>query len=160
MIDVGAENPGGLLTLRAFPSSKEMLTILDDAESILDPRGTGARETYGVAEEPSRFYQSKIETEKAISYFKTALEVATPFNWHDQLFWTRISLVKLFRGDGRFEGAQAHIEHARPYTTNGPYYLAHAVRLQANVRCKQHRLEGARSEALRAANGFERSGAL
>ena len=104
-------------------------------------------------------YQYKGETEEAISHFKMALAIATPSNWHDQLFWTHISLAELSRNDGRFEDAQAHIGHARPYMTNGPFYLAHTLRLQASVWHKQHMLEEAQSEALRAADCFEKVGA-
>ena len=105
-------------------------------------------------------YQSRGETEKAISHFKTTLEIATSFNWHALLFWNHISLARLFRDDGRFEDAQAHIEHAKPHTTNSQYYPAHTMWLQASVWYKQHRLEEARSEILRAADCFENLGAV
>ena len=104
-------------------------------------------------------YQSKGETEKATSHLKKALEIATPFDWHDALFCTHVSLVRLFRDEGRFEDAQAHIEQAKPHATNSPRCLACVIWLQASVWCKQHRLEEARSEVLRAADSFEKLGA-
>ena len=104
-------------------------------------------------------YRSKGETEKAISHFETALEIATPFNWQDVLFSIHYSLAMLFCDNGRLEDAQAHIELAKPHTTNNPYFLARVMHLQATVWRKQYKLEEARSEALRAADAFEKLGA-
>ena len=104
-------------------------------------------------------YRSKGEIKKAIHHFEVVLGIASPFNWHGQLFGALYSLAEIFGDEGEFDDANSLIERAKLHTVNSAYYLGHAMGLQAWIWYKQRRLEEARSEALRAANVYERLGA-
>ena len=73
--------------------------------------------------------RSKGEKEKSIDHFKTALEIASSFNWDDQLCWIHHALANLFFDEGRFDDARAHVEHAKYHTTNDAYLLGWVVEL-------------------------------
>ena len=104
-------------------------------------------------------YQSKGETEKAIHHFEVALGIASSFGWHHHLFWIHYGLAWLFRNQARFDDANAHIERAKSYTIHRPYSSGIAMELQARIWCRQRRLEEAKTEALRAADVYEKLGA-
>ena len=54
-IGAGIENPEDISSLRRFLSSKKMLIVLDNAESILDPKGSSAQEVHAAVDELARF---------------------------------------------------------------------------------------------------------
>ena len=101
-------------------------------------------------------YQSKGDIEKAIHHFEVAIGIS---NSHDALFRLHYELGCLFWGEDRFDDAHAHIERAKSHTADSAYSLGNAMELQARVWYRQHRLEEARSEALRAADVYEKLGA-
>ena len=104
-------------------------------------------------------YSSKGDRGKAIHHFKTAVGIASPFKWHDALFWTHYSLARLFHHEGGFVEAQAHIDRAKSHTAGDARFLGRAMELQAYIWCRQGRLEEATSEASCAAEIYERLGA-
>ena len=104
-------------------------------------------------------HESKNEIGKAIRHFETALEIASPFNWHDHLFWDNYSLGRLSFLQDRLCDVNAHLERAKLHTINSAYNLGRVTRLQARVWYRQGRLKEARSEALDAADIFEKLGA-
>ena len=104
-------------------------------------------------------YSSKGEREKAIHHFETAVSIASPFNWHNIIFWNHHSLALLFLFEGGFNDAQASIDRAKSHTAGNAYFLGCAMKAQARIWYRQHRLEDATSEALRSIEVFEKLGA-
>ena len=104
-------------------------------------------------------YHSRGEGEKAIYHFKLAFEIASPFNWHGQLFWIHHSLAEFFLDEDRFDDAHMHIEQARSHVINDVYCLGRVVLLQARVWYQLEMFEEATSEVLYALKIFEKLGA-
>jgi len=103
--------------------------------------------------------RSKADSKKAIHHFETALRTASPFSWHNQLFWNHYSLAELFSDEGRFDDAHAHVQHAKSHTINDAYNLGRATELQARFWYRQRRFGEAKTEILRAADIYEKLGA-
>jgi hypothetical protein len=58
------------------------------------------------------------EKTKATHHFETAIEIGSPFNWHDILFWTHYDLAEMFVKEREFDDANFHTEQAKPHAVN------------------------------------------
>jgi hypothetical protein len=73
-------------------------------------------------------------------------------------FWNHYCLAELFRDEGGFDDATAHIEEVKPYTTNNTYNTGHTMEMQAQAWCRQGGSDNATSQALCALGIFEKWG--
>ena len=103
-------------------------------------------------------HESKGEKKKAIHHLETALGIASPHNWHHELFWIHHMMAKVFSLAGDFGDANTNIERAKSYAINSPYSLGRAMDIQALVWYEQGRLEDSKSEVLRALQIYEELG--
>ena len=103
-------------------------------------------------------YQSNGDTEKAIHHFEVVIGIASPLDWHDILFFIHYDLAGLLGNEYRFGDAHAHVENAKSHAVDSAYRLGLAVELQAQLWYNQYRLAEARSEALHAADIFNKLG--
>ena len=99
-------------------------------------------------------YRSKGETEKAIDHFKTALDIASPFNWNYEKSQNHSSLAQIYSSQSRFDDAHDHIKQAKLHSINDPYLLGCATELQAVSWCREGRYEEAKAECLGAIEDF------
>ena len=104
-------------------------------------------------------YRLKKEKRKAIHHFQTALEIASRFEWQDQLFWAHYDLAFLFDDEREFNNAQTHVEQAKLHAAEDRYNLGRAMDLQALIWSHQRRFQDAKSEVLGALEIFEKLGA-
>ena len=104
-------------------------------------------------------YSSKGKKKKAIHHYETALGIASSSDWDDELFWIHYSLAELFSAQGRSDDARAHIKRAKSHAVNDAHNLGRAMELQAGFWFGQRRFKEAKSEALRAADVYEKLGA-
>jgi tetratricopeptide (TPR) repeat protein len=138
------------------------LDAAEGAASQVIIRFSGKGEQFSVCEchrVLGDIYSSKGETEKATDHFNTALEIASPFNWHGPRFSTHYSLATLFFNGGRFDDAHTQIEHAKSHAVNDAYNLGRAVELQARFWYRQRKFREAMSAASNATDTYERLGA-
>ena len=106
-----------------------------------------------------RVYRSKGERGKAIQHFEAALGIASPFDWHRQLFWIHYALTVLYFRENELDSAQSHVEQAKAHTVDNAYRLGRAMDQQAWIWYRQGRLEEAKTELLCALETFEKLGA-
>ena len=103
---------------------------------------------------------SKGETNKATHHLEKALAIASPPDWHEELFWIHDTLAEVSRDEGKFDDATAHIYLAKSFVGDSPYEQGRAMHSQAKVWFKQRRFGDAKLEASRALEIFEKLGAV
>ena len=103
-------------------------------------------------------YRQKGDMEKAIHHFEIALAISSSLNSHTERFRVHFFLAELLFKEGRLDDAHAHVEQAKSHAVNNAYLLAQGSRLQAWFWYQQDMLEEAKSEALRALDGFKKLG--
>jgi len=101
-------------------------------------------------------YRSQGEIEKAIHHFETALGIASSFNWDDQLVWIHCDMARLFFYEDMLDDAHTHVEYAKSFAVNNPYYLGRMIQLRAEIWYTQDRVEEAKSDFLYAAEVLEK----
>ncbi|KAF9780525.1 hypothetical protein BJ322DRAFT_1213636 [Thelephora terrestris] len=106
-----------------------------------------------------KIYRRKGDKDKAVHHFNSALTIAFPSNWQGELFWIHYEMAEMFRDEGEFDDANAHIERAKSLTADNAYNMGCGMEMQAHIWYRQHRLEDARFEALGALEIYERLGA-
>ena len=127
------------------------------AINLLPKKGQECR-TSQCQELLGNIYRSKGEREKAIHHYEVAIEIASPFNWHNLLFWVHYSLAELFHDENDFNNAHIHVEQAKSHVGEEKYLLGRVTELHAQIFCTEGRPEDARSEILRAKGIYEELG--
>ena len=105
-------------------------------------------------------YHARGEEETAMDHFETALRIASPFNWHEELSWIHYSLAKLLFHKSDFVNANIYIKGAKSHAIDNGYCLGRAMEMQAKVWYEEHQLKNAKFEALDALEVYERLGAM
>jgi tetratricopeptide (TPR) repeat protein len=109
----------------------------------------------------SFIYHYKGEKEKTLLHLETALEIASPFDWHNELFLIHYTLAALFCDRNDFDNANVHFEQAKSHVDNDTYRLGHVMWFRAKSLCLGgRRLKEAKSEVSRALEIYERLGAV
>ena len=104
-------------------------------------------------------HRSKGEVGLAIIQFNTALKIASPPQWHSELFWIHHSLAELYTLEGKFSCVFYCVEQAKVHALDSAYFQGRAIMLQAWAWYLQLKFEEATSEALRALGIMEELGA-
>ena len=103
-------------------------------------------------------HRTRRNKEKAIHHFETALEIASRYDWEDELFWIHHAIGLLFINEKELNNAQDCTEQAKSYVAEDRYKLGLAMKMQAIIWYRQGRLEETKLEATGALAIFEKLG--
>jgi tetratricopeptide (TPR) repeat protein len=150
--------------------SSDLAWLLFDDKQLDAAKGTASRAIDLISEGSNDYtlcdlhrllgliHESKGEKEKAIHHFQAALGIASPPNWHHELFWNHYNLANVYCDQDRFNDANIHIEQAKLHAARDTYELGRGMKMQADIWYRQRRLEEAKVEALHALENCEKLG--
>jgi hypothetical protein len=114
------------------------------------------RKVKNIGHVKSSIYHFKGERAKAINHLEATIAIVSPFDWHDQLFWIRCSLVVLFLDQHKFHSAHTQVDEAKSHAIDSAYHLGRTIHMQAVIWYRQGQLKEAKSAILRASETFEK----
>ena len=124
------------------------------ASSYLEPMLRGL-----VHDSLAQIYFNKRDMEQATSHAETALRIGG-ITVRSNLFTRYHTMARIHMENGRFDDAEAQLEHARSLAAEDSSEHSRLVLLQAHLLVKQGKLEEARSEAPRALDLLQEHGAV
>ena len=107
-----------------------------------------------------KIYKGKRENKKATHHFETALRLASTCNGHDGPFWIHHDLAEVFRNEGEFDDADAHIQQANSHAIGHAFKRGRVMQMQTKVRFSPTRSSRTNHELRPATKWTQRSSSV